>query len=176
MTTSREQAIEKIRDIIWLAGKDFRLKVPADKKFMRGEIENTICDLWANHLIGALEPLMVFPDEGYVKLAEKRPKIVCLCGSTRFIKQFAIMSWEFEKQGYICLGLHYLPPEYTKAKDHLAEAENVKEHFDNLHLRKIDLADEVFVLNIDGYIGESTRREIEYAKSLNKPIRYLETA
>lgn len=45
---------------------------------------------------------------------------------------------------------------------------------DELHLRKIDLADEVCVLNVGGYIGESTRKEIEYAKSLNKPIMYLE--
>ena len=56
----------------------------------------------------------------------------------------------------------------------MAEAEGVKEHFDTLHLRKIDLADEVFVVNIDGYIGNSTRREIEYAKSHNKPVKYLE--
>lgn len=45
---------------------------------------------------------------------------------------------------------------------------------DELHKRKIDLADEVFVLNVGGYIGESTRSEIEYAKSLAMPIRYLE--
>jgi len=47
---------------------------------------------------------------------------------------------------------------------------------DELHLRKIDLADEVFVLNVDGYIGESTRKEIEYAEAHGKPIRYLEPA
>jgi nucleoside 2-deoxyribosyltransferase len=45
---------------------------------------------------------------------------------------------------------------------------------DELHLRKIDLADYVFVLNIDGYIGESTRREIEYANATGKPVVYLE--
>ncbi len=45
---------------------------------------------------------------------------------------------------------------------------------DELHKRKIDLADEVLVLNVGGYIGESTRSEIDYARSLNMPIRYLE--
>ncbi len=103
-----------------------------------------------------------------------KPKIICLCGSTRFIETFAVLSWEFEKEGAICLGLHYLPSSYTTAKDHLAEAEGVKEHFDNLHKRKIDLADEIFVININGYIGESTRSEIDYATKLGKVIRYLE--
>jgi cell division protein FtsB len=47
---------------------------------------------------------------------------------------------------------------------------------DELHKRKIDLADEVLVLNVGGYIGESTRSEIEYARKLGKPVRYLESA
>ena len=47
-------------------------------------------------------------------------------------------------------------------------------YFDTLHLRKIDLADEVLVLNVGGYIGESTRREIAYAIAQKKPVRYLE--
>ena len=52
--------------------------------------------------------------------------------------------------------------------------DNVKEMLDELHKRKIDLADEVFVLNVGGYIGESTRSEIEYAQEHQKKIRYLE--
>lgn len=102
-----------------------------------------------------------------------RPKVICLCGSTRFIEEFAIMAWELEKRGAIVLGLHYLPSWYTDATNHLAEAQGVKEHFDNLHLRKIDLSDEVVVLDIGGYIGESTKQEIEYAESIGKPISYL---
>ena len=49
----------------------------------------------------------------------------------------------------------------------------VKEMLDDMHLRKIDLADEIFVINVDGYIGESTRREIAYAKQTGKLVRYL---
>ena len=45
---------------------------------------------------------------------------------------------------------------------------------DDMHKRKIDMADEIFVINKGGYIGESTRSEIEYAKSIGKPVRYLE--
>ena len=49
-----------------------------------------------------------------------------------------------------------------------------KEMLDDIHKRKIDMADEIFVINVDGYIGESTRSEIEYAKQNGKVINYLE--
>lgn len=103
-----------------------------------------------------------------------RPKIICLCGSTRFIEQFAIQTWELELQGHIVLGCTLLPSWYCPVRDHLAESLGVKDQRDNHHLQKIDLADEVLVLNIGGYIGESTKREIEYATKTGKPINYLE--
>ena len=105
---------------------------------------------------------------------ENRPRIICLCGSTRFIEHFAILAWKLEKGGAIVLGLHLLPTSYTEAKDHLAEFEGVKDKMDALHLRKIDLADKVVVLNIGGYIGESTTKEIAHAKQTGKPVYYLE--
>lgn len=60
--------------------------------------------------------------------------------------------------------------------DHAGEwiGEDVKRRLDELHLRKIDLADEVLILNVGGYIGESTRREIEHAERTGKSVRYLE--
>ena len=61
----------------------------------------------------------------------------------------------------------------TKADDPQHSSPEVKEMLDDLHLRKIDLADYVMVLDVDGYIGYSTRKEVEYAQSLGKPIRYL---
>lgn len=60
-----------------------------------------------------------------------------------------------------------------------ARTENMEKHkpmLDELHLRKIDLADEIFVTNVDGYIGESTRKEIEYANKKGKPVYYLHNA
>jgi len=110
----------------------------------------------------------------------KKPEVICFCGSSRFVGEMAILMWEFEKLGNICLGLHLMPDGYGEHKgygkkyDHLAELEGVAEKMDELHLRKIDLADKIFVVNRNGYIGESTRREIEYAKKLGKPIQYLE--
>ena len=53
-------------------------------------------------------------------------------------------------------------------------AEGTKEMLDDMHLRKIDLAEEIFVINVGGYIGSSTKTEIEYAEKTGKPVRYLE--
>jgi len=104
-----------------------------------------------------------------------RPRITCFCGSSRFIDQMAVLMWEYEKAGRISLGLHLLPGHYVRGvADHLAEAQGVAAHMDALHLRKIDLADEVVVVNVGGYVGDSTRREIEYARARGKPVRYLE--
>jgi hypothetical protein len=120
-------------------------------------------------------------------------KIICLCGSTRFTEQMMIKSWELAKLGIIALGWNVLPDsyvpvpsrcalggEYADRKDalhiesHGAEAEGLKEQIDELHKRKIDLSDEVYVLNIGGYIGESTRSEIDYAGTHGKPVVYQE--
>jgi len=104
-----------------------------------------------------------------------KPKVVCFCGSTRFAEWFMIKRWELEKQGIITLGINILPDGYFKNENHHgAEQEGVKHILDELHKRKIDLSDEVFVLNVNGYIGDSTRSEIEYANSIGKPVLYLE--
>lgn len=103
-----------------------------------------------------------------------RPKIVCLCGSSTFIEQMAIKAWEIEKGGAVALGLHLLPRAYNPAAHHQAELEGVAEHMDELHLRKIDLADEVYVVNVDGYVGDSTRNEIAYAILHRVPIVWHE--
>lgn len=109
----------------------------------------------------------------------KKPTVICLCGSTRFADQHAVMRWELEKQGNIVLMINYLPAWYADSQgwegnDHFGEKSGLKKHLDELHLRKIDLANKVMVINVDGYIGESTRNEIEYAKKAGKAVEYLE--
>jgi FtsZ-binding cell division protein ZapB len=101
------------------------------------------------------------------------PPIVCLCGSTRFMDAFFEAGWKFTLQGRIVLSVGVC----KHAEDHGGEAlgQDVADRLDELHLKKIDLADSVFVLNVGGYIGDSTRKEIEYAKSKDKPIEYLES-
>jgi hypothetical protein len=114
------------------------------------------------------------PASSLSRAALERPKIICLCGSTKFIDHFAIQTWELELTGAIVLGCTLLPSWYCPVRDHFAELQGVKGQRDEHHLRKIDLADEVLVLNIGGYIGESTRNEIAYATKTGKPVRYLE--
>lgn len=103
------------------------------------------------------------------------PKIVCLCGSTRFYQQFQRANYEETMAGNIVLsvGFYMHRSEIAHGETWGCTADQ-KIALDELHKRKIDLADEVFVLNVGGYIGESTRSEIEYAKRLGMPIRYLE--
>ena len=102
-----------------------------------------------------------------------RPRIVCLCGSSRFIAETAVVAWELEKEGNIVLAMHLLPQWYTKEASHQAEAEGIAAQMDALHLKKIDMADRVMVVNVGGYYGESTAREVEYARSHGKHVTFL---
>lgn len=107
------------------------------------------------------------------KLRSGFPTIICLCGSTRFTEQMLIKQWELTKQGYIVLSWCALPDSYFSGQDtaHIGDQEGVKEIVDEVHKRKIDISDEIYVINIDGYIGESTRSEINYAISKGKQVK-----
>lgn len=103
-----------------------------------------------------------------------RPVIVCLCGSTRFWRTFQSASLRETLAGKIVLSIGAAS---GTDDDHFGnlpreEYERVKEMLDELHLRKIDLADEVLILNVDGYIGESTWRELSYAIRHMKQVRF----
>jgi hypothetical protein len=103
------------------------------------------------------------------KLLTTKPRVVCLCGSCRFKDTFIKYYAAETDAGRIVLSVGRFMPQ--------TEQELKPEHkamLDELHKRKIDLADEILVLNVGGYIGNSTRSEIEYAKAHGKPVRYLE--
>lgn len=105
----------------------------------------------------------------------KRPTIVCLCGSTRFKEAFEEAQLQESLAGKIVLTVAGYPHhDGGRVRDMIFGRPGVKELLDELHFRKIDLADEVYILNVDGYIGESTRGELAYAQSQGKKIRYLE--
>ena len=104
-----------------------------------------------------------------------KPKIIVICGSSRFVDIMAVCAWLLERdEGAIVMSLHLLPFWYSKdhIPDHLAEHEGVADKMDELHLRKIDIAHEVFIVNKDDYIGESTTAEILYAREHGKHIRW----
>lgn len=96
------------------------------------------------------------------------PEIVVLCGSTRFYEAFEKANFDLTLAGKIVLTIGC----NTKSDEGLGITEEQKVMLDELHKRKIDLADRVLVLDIRGYIGASTRSEIKYAESLGKKIDY----
>jgi len=96
-------------------------------------------------------------------------KIITLCGSTKFKDDFISAQKRLTLEGNIVISVGL----FGHSGDKEVWTDKTKEMLDDMHLRKIDLADEIFVVNAGGYIGESTRREIEYARSTKKPIKYL---
>ena len=97
-------------------------------------------------------------------------KIITLCGSTRFKDQFIEEQKRLTLEGNIVISVGL----FGHSGDKEVWTEGTKEMLDDMHKRKIDMADEIFVINVGGYIGSSTRSEIEYAKSTGKAVHYLE--
>jgi uncharacterized protein YlaN (UPF0358 family) len=107
---------------------------------------------------------------------EKSPRIVCLCGSTRFSEAYQKANLEETLAGRIVLtiGCDMRSDAHLFADKSEEDLSLIKAQLDWLHLCKIDLADEILVLNVGGYVGDSTQREIDYARANNKLIRWLE--
>lgn len=110
-----------------------------------------------------------------VQFRGPRPRIVTLCGSTRFYDEFQQANYDETMAGHVVLSVGFYP--HAKAEHGHGEgvghdsAEKVA--LDELHKRKIDMADEVLVVSdASGYYGDSTRSEIEYARAIGKPIRF----
>lgn len=103
--------------------------------------------------------------------------VITLCGSTRFKKQFMEVQKRLTLEGNIVIGVglfgHSGDQEVWDGMDE-GTLSKTKEMLDDMHKRKIDMADSIFVINVGGYIGESTKSEIEYAKAQGKEVRYLE--
>ncbi|WP_145415538.1 hypothetical protein [Paenibacillus xylanexedens] len=94
-------------------------------------------------------------------------KIITLCGSTKFKEQFEEVNAFLTLQGNIVISLAFF-----EQSEGFEINEKQAELLGNLNFRKIDISDEIFVIDVKGYIGSSTKREIEYAKEKGKAIRY----
>lgn len=101
-----------------------------------------------------------------------RPTIVCLCGSTKFKEAYQKAYRDEGLAGKIVLSVVAMM--HSEDDPNITEGSEAKVKLDELHLRKVDLADEILVLNVGGYIGDSTRREIRYALANGTAVRYLE--
>ena len=104
-------------------------------------------------------------------------KVITLCGSTRFKDEFMEAQKQLTLEGNIVISVglfgHSGDNEVWENMDG-GTLTKTKEMLDDMHKRKIDMADEIFVINVGGYIGSSTRSEIEYALATGKAVRYLE--
>ena len=102
-------------------------------------------------------------------------KVITLCGSTRFKKEFMEVQKKLTLEGNIVISVglfgHSGDQEVWENMDE-GTLTRTKEMLDDMHKRKIDMADEIFVIDVGGYIGDSTRSEIEYAKEHGKAVRY----
>lgn len=106
------------------------------------------------------------------ELIQAKHRIICLCGSSRFKDDMAYERARLTLDGIIVVGPEVLvrsDPAYSDLHD--SEA---KDRLDELHLRKIDLADEVLVVNPGGYIGQSTEQEIRYARQAGKHVSFTD--
>ena len=97
-------------------------------------------------------------------------KVITLCGSTKFKDEFIQVQKELTLKGYIVISVGL----FGHSGDREVWTKGTKEMLDDMHKRKIDLSDEIFVINVGGYIGDSTKGEIEYADSTDKKVNYLE--
>lgn len=106
-------------------------------------------------------------------------KVITLCGSTRFKEQFMEAQKRLTLAGYIVISVglfgHAGDQEVWDGMDE-GTLSKTKEMLDDMHKRKIDMADEIYIINVGGYIGDSTRSEIQYAEEHGKPVRYYEDA
>lgn len=97
-------------------------------------------------------------------------KVITLCGSTRFKDVFLETQKKLTLEGNIVLSVGM----FGHSGDDEVWHVGTKEMLDDMYKRKIDMADEIFVINVGGYIGSSTKSEIEYAHSMGKAVHYLE--
>ena len=108
----------------------------------------------------------------------KNYKVITLCGSTRFKDEFLKVQKELTLKGNIVISVglfgHSDDSEVWENMDE-GTLTKTKEMLDDMHKRKIDMADEIFVINVGGYIGDSTKSEIEYAIAHGKKVNYLES-
>jgi hypothetical protein len=122
------------------------------------------------NLWGALDPDVILAlATNDVRVPQYHQKVIVLCGSTRFKAQWIHLEQLLSKIGHVPIVVEFYHHDHD-----VQITDEVKKRLDWLHLRKIDMADAIFVVNHNGYVGESTMKEILYAHATGKPIGWLE--
>lgn len=193
------ETVEYINDILYIDGeivntkvdfeytKDFKLTAGKNEYIVLGDNRNISKDsriigpVKESDIIGKVD-LVLFPFSKFGKvkwgnIMIGNYKIVTLCGSTKFKKEFLEVQKKLTLLGYIVISVglfgHSGDNEVWENMDE-GTLTKTKSMLDDMHKRKIDLSDMIYVINVGGYIGESTRSEIEYAISTGKEVHYLE--
>lgn len=194
------ETVEYINDILYIDGeivntkvdfeytKDFKLTAGKNEYIVLGDNRNISKDsriigpVKESDIIGKVD-LVLFPFSKFGKvkwgnIMIGNYKIVTLCGSTKFKKEFLEVQKKLTLLGYIVISVglfgHSGDNEVWENMDE-GTLTKTKSMLDDMHKRKIDLSDMIYVINVGGYIGESTRSEIEYAICTGKEVRYLES-
>lgn len=164
MNKNIKKEIPEAKSLRWLANMFPFIDKPKDEEDKINNVINLYCTAGADkleELSGLVETLSTHNNKKY--------NVITLCGSTKFKDTFMEMEKELTMAGNIVLNLtifsHF---------DHVKLTEHEITLLANMHKQKIDMSDKILVINVAGYIGESTKAEIEYAKSKGKEIIYLE--
>lgn len=194
------ETVEYINDTLYIDGeivntkvdfeytKDFKLTAGKNEYIVLGDNRNISKDsriigpVKERDIIGKVD-LVLFPFSKFGKvkwgnIMIGNYKIVTLCGSTKFKKEFLEIQKKLTLLGYIVISVglfgHSGDSEVWENMDE-GTLTKTKSMLDDMHKRKIDLSDMIYVINVGGYIGESTRSEIEYAISTGKEVHYLKS-
>lgn len=194
------ETVEYINDTLYIDGeivntkvdfeytKDFKLTAGKNEYIVLGDNRNISKDsriigpVKERDIIGKVD-LVLFPFSKFGKvkwgnIMIENYKIVTLCGSTKFKKEFLEIQKKLTLLGYIVISVglfgHSGDSEVWENMDE-GTLTKTKSMLDDMHKRKIDLSDMIYVINVGGYTLESTRSEIEYAKSTGKEVHYLES-
>ena len=103
-------------------------------------------------------------------MPEKYP-IITLCGSTKFKNDFIRIQRELTLKGHVVISVGLFG--HADGEYQTVLTEEIKEILDDMHLQKIDMAEAIYMINPGGYIGNSTKKEIEYAKAQGKQVHYM---
>jgi hypothetical protein len=179
-----KQEADDYRAMLWVLAREAGLSLHIQMADLRSIPEGSELLVWHEELFDSMmlkgicspsgegKPVSAFLRETKPKT---KPKIITLCGPTRFTSEMLKEAWRLTITGVIVI--HWNILESKEAFSHGAEAAggNVKDVVDALYLHKVAMADEVRVINVGGYIGESTRAELRHARKLGKPITWLES-